>query len=59
MEAIRLAGAIVRDDARRIAVGEDWRMEVTDERGLILFRLDFTVLQTSATLGNQLASENV
>ena len=40
-EAIRLAGSILDDSARRDALGEDWRMEVTDDRGLILFQLDF------------------
>ena len=50
LEAIRLAGAILREDARRIALGEDWRMEVTDETGLMLFRLDFTVMETAATM---------
>jgi hypothetical protein len=44
LEAIRQTGAILRDEAWHIALGEDWRMEVTDERGLLLFRLDFTVV---------------
>ena len=41
IEAIRLSGAIFTDDAQQIALGEDWHIEVTDERGLILFRFDF------------------
>ena len=48
LEAIRRAGEILKDDPRRLALGEDWRMEVTDETGLILFRLDFTVVGSSA-----------
>ncbi|ONF47969.1 DUF6894 family protein [Methylobacterium radiotolerans] len=40
IEAIRLAGEIFRDDAQRIALGEDWHIEVTDEHGLVLFRFD-------------------
>lgn len=50
LEAIRLAGAILRDEAKRIALGEDWRMEVTDETGLVLFRLDFTVMGSPAVM---------
>ena len=55
-EAIRLAGNIVADDAQRMKLGEDWRMEVTDDVGLLLFRLDFTVVETPAirdALANQ------
>lgn len=43
-EAVRLAGAIVKDDADRIAVGEPWRMEVTDRQGHLQLRLEFTVV---------------
>lgn len=50
LEAVRLSGAILETDARRIAVGEDWRMEVTDETGLALLRLDFTVMASAATM---------
>ena len=42
-EAIRLAGKALDDDAHRLALGEDWCMEVTDDQDLILFRLDFHV----------------
>ncbi|MGU3668470.1 DUF6894 family protein [Methylobacterium sp. A49B] len=48
VEAIRMAGEILKDKAHRIALGEDWRMEVTDETGLVLFRLDFSVLESPA-----------
>ena len=40
LQAIKLAGAIFTDEAQQIALGEDWRIEVTDHRGLVLFRLD-------------------
>lgn len=50
LEAVRLAGVILRDNATRIALGEEWRMEVTDETGLILFRLDFNVLEAPAMM---------
>lgn len=46
VEAIRLAGEIFRDDAQRIALGEDWHIEVADERQLVLFRFDFISLES-------------
>lgn len=48
IEAIGLAGAIFKDEAKRIAVGDDWRLEVADERGWVLFRFDFVSSQDSA-----------
>ena len=45
IEAMRLSGEILKHTAHRLVLGEDWRMELTDERGLILFRLDFSVLE--------------
>ena len=49
LEAIRQSGDIIKNEAKRIALGEDWRMEITDERGLVLFRLDFTIVASAAT----------
>ena len=40
LQAIKLAGAIFTDEAQQIALGDDWRIEVTDHRRLVLFRLD-------------------
>lgn len=48
LEALQSAGSILKDEALSLALGEDWRMVVTDETGLILFRLDFTVHASSA-----------
>ena len=39
IEAIGLAGRILADDAHRIGLGEDWSMDVEDERGVIVFQL--------------------
>ena len=50
LEAIRYTGEIFRDQPKRLALGEDWRMEVTDDTGLVLFRLDFSVMETAATM---------
>ncbi|MFB0492337.1 hypothetical protein ABIE45_004923 [Methylobacterium sp. OAE515] len=48
LEAIRLAGDILKHDAHRIALGEDWRIEVTDGAGLILFQMTFLVIESPA-----------
>ena len=50
LEAVRYAGALLVDEAQHVARGEDWRMEVTDEVGLMLFRLDFSVMASAATM---------
>ena len=42
-EAIRLAGSILEEDADRVLLGEVWYMEITDDRGSVLFHLDFRV----------------
>lgn len=51
IEAVRMSGAIITHEASWVAEGEDWRMEVTDATGLVLFRLDFVVLTSPATRG--------
>ncbi|UIY45583.1 DUF6894 family protein [Methylobacterium radiotolerans] len=52
IEAIRLADQIFRDEAQRITFGPDWRIEVADERGLVLFRFDFVALEAPALSGS-------
>ncbi|GJD96606.1 DUF6894 family protein [Methylobacterium iners] len=47
-EAVRLASGILRDEADRLSFGEEWRLEVTDSRGLILFQLDFCFTEAAA-----------
>ena len=47
-EAIHLAGRIIADEAHTLALGEDWRLEVTDGSGILLFHLDFSVTASSA-----------
>ncbi|KNY24501.1 hypothetical protein [Methylobacterium sp. ARG-1] len=41
IQTIEFAGEVIKDEAKRIALGEDWRIEVTDEQKLVLFRFDF------------------
>ena len=42
-EAIRYSGTLLEEGGEKDNLGAEWRMEVTDEHGLILFRLDFFV----------------
>lgn len=56
IKAIRLAGQIIWDDAQRIALGEDWHIEVTDGTGLILFQMTFQVIE-APVLREQIARD--
>ena len=47
--AIKMAGVIISEQADHFRSGEDWFMSVTDEKGLILFRLDFNMTLSAAT----------
>ncbi|GJE77007.1 MULTISPECIES: DUF6894 family protein [Methylorubrum] len=51
-KAIRISGQYLDNDADVVSLGEEWRMEVTDERGLILFRLDFVVTDAASVGGS-------
>ena len=46
--ALATAGELIRDSAKRSKIDEEWRMEVTDGTGLLLFRLDFVISDASA-----------
>ena len=45
-EAIRFSGAVLEHEAHE--VNGDWSLEVTDETGLILFIMAFSIVQSSA-----------
>ena len=47
-EAIRLSGALLEEEPDQFDVGDDWRMEVTDDTGLILFLMTFSIMQSPA-----------
>lgn len=47
-QAIALAGSVLVEESREPQVGNEWRVEVTDERGLILYRLDIMVSEAAA-----------
>ena len=50
LEAIHRAGEMLRDEPQSVALGEDWRIEVTDSTGLILFQMTFLVVEAPAML---------
>ena len=43
VEAIRLTGAVLRDEARRVAAGDRWIMDVTDETGRPVYQVDVNI----------------
>lgn len=47
-EAVQFACGVLKDTCDTLKFGEEWRMEVTDERGLILFELDFCLTEAAA-----------
>lgn len=49
-ESIRLASELLRSEVVKTPVSEEWRVEVTDGRGMILFRIDI-LMRGSAALG--------
>ncbi len=52
LEAVRRAGDLLSKEADRIALGEDWRIEVTDHTGLVLFHMSFLVIEAPAMRNN-------
>lgn len=44
--AVLHMGAILQNNAAEISIGEDWHMDVTDETGLLLLRLDFSITRS-------------
>ena len=54
LQGIRFAGALLENEADQIDVSEDWQLEVTDDTGLILFLMTFSIMQSPAVpLGGQ------
>ncbi len=47
-EGIRRAGATLVLDAHILRPDTEWRLEVKDERGLVLYRMDFSITASSA-----------
>jgi hypothetical protein len=49
VEAAKRVGTLLHDHAGRLWADEDWQMDVTDERGLILFVIFVQALRAPAT----------
>lgn len=45
-EARLLAGDIIKDESEWQKLGDEWRIEVTDHAGLILFRIDVAAMRS-------------
>ena len=43
MEALQVAQGLIESAARRSELGQSWRVEVVNETGKLLFRMDFLV----------------
>ena len=48
VEAVRLAGGLLKDGAAKFWDGMAWRVEVKDEAGLLLFVLDVSATDAPA-----------
>ncbi len=49
-EGLRLAGAVLSIETGDLRNEREWRLEVTDERGMILYRIDVMVSESSAMM---------
>ena len=54
-EGIRRAGATLVLDAHIITPENNWRLDLTDERGTLLYRYDFAVTASPATRDDRLS----
>jgi hypothetical protein len=50
VEVAAFVGELLKDHAEQIWIDEDWRIDATDEAGLILFTMSVFASNTSATL---------
>ena len=48
-EALKVAEGLITSPARREDLGEEWRLEITNEAGVLLFRMDFIVTEIEGT----------
>ena len=58
-EAVKLAGRLLMDQPKTFWEGSEWHVEVTDDTGLLLFRLDFTASEAPLISSNSnMATKN-
>ena len=48
IEVATFVGELLKEHAGKIWVDEDWRVDVTDERGLILYVMHVSAIQAAA-----------
>ena len=49
VEAAKRIGLLLDAHAGKLWADEDWQMDVTDERGLVLFVINVSAMRSSAT----------
>ena len=52
VEAAKRIGALLHDHAGQLWLDQDWQMDVTDERGLILYAIHVSAIRSAATHGS-------
>ena len=50
IEMARFVGQLLQDHARQIWADRDWRVDVTDETGLILYVMHIFAIDSAATM---------
>jgi len=50
IELAAFVGELLRDHSERIWIDQDWRIDVTDEQGLILYVMHISASDTAATM---------
>jgi hypothetical protein len=57
VEVAQFVGQLLKDHAGKIWADEDWRVDVTDERGLILYVMHIAAIQAAAVGGSRLSEK--
>jgi hypothetical protein len=50
IEMARFVGELLKDHAQKIWLDQDWRIDVTDESGLILYVMNILATDSAATM---------
>ncbi len=50
IEMARFVGELLKDHAEKVWIDEEWRIDVTDDAGLILFVMQIMASDTAATM---------
>jgi hypothetical protein len=50
VEMARFVGQMLRDHAEQVWADKDWRIDVTDESGLILYVINISATDSAATM---------